>query len=208
MAISATYATKRTLILSPLAFFLTFVCQTSAYAEVYFNPRFLSDDPSAVADLSQFESGLEAPPGAYRVDIYLNDGFMTTKTVDFRLSSDKKFLDPCISLSSLSDMGVSVLSIPGISAMAKESCVPFSSISKQVSSRFDAGKQRLYLTVPQAMMRNQAHGYIPPELWDNGITAGLLNYTLTGNNAHTPTGGTSNYAYLNLQSGFNWGPGD
>ena len=38
-------------------------------ADIYFNPRFLADDPSAVADLSSFESGLEVPPGTYRVDI-------------------------------------------------------------------------------------------------------------------------------------------
>jgi outer membrane usher protein len=46
-------------------------------ADSYFNPRFLSDDPSAVADLSAFEKGLEAPPGRYRVDIYHDDYFTT-----------------------------------------------------------------------------------------------------------------------------------
>lgn len=205
MALSANYMTKRYLSVTPLALFLTLLCQPPAHADVYFNPRFLSNDPGAVADLSQFESGLEAPPGKYRVDIYLNNGFMTTRTVDFRLSADKKSLDPCISQSQLSEMGVSVLSIPGIAALAKDSCIPFSMVNKDATSKFDAGKQRLDLSIPQALMRNQAHGYIPPELWDNGITAGLLNYTFTGNNAHTPGSSSSNYAYLNLQSGFNWG---
>ncbi|MEK8802976.1 FimD/PapC N-terminal domain-containing protein, partial [Escherichia coli] len=37
-------------------------------AELYFNPRFLADDPQAVADLSRFENGQELPPGTYRVD--------------------------------------------------------------------------------------------------------------------------------------------
>ncbi len=40
-------------------------------------------------------------------------------------------------------------------------------------------------------MGNHARGYIPPELWDNGITAGLINYNFTGNNAHNTTGGSS-----------------
>jgi len=191
---------------TPLAVFLSFACQSAAYADVYFNPRFLSNDPGAVADLSQFESGLEAPPGTYRVDIYLNDGFITTRNVTFQLSPDKKSLEPCINQSQLSEMGVSVLAIPGISALAKDACVPMGMISKDASSRFDAGSQKLYLSIPQAMMHSRAQGYIPPELWDNGITAGLLNYTFTGNNARTPTGGNSTYAYLNLQSGFNFGP--
>ena len=34
-----------------------------AQAELYFNPRFLADDPAAVADLSGFEKGQELPPG-------------------------------------------------------------------------------------------------------------------------------------------------
>ncbi|MDD9693179.1 fimbria/pilus outer membrane usher protein, partial [Klebsiella grimontii] len=65
--------------------------------------------------------------------------------------------------------------------------------------------QRLYLTIPQAFMGNRARGYIPPELWDHGINAGLLNYNFTGNNVHNDVGGSSNYAYLNLQSGLNLG---
>lgn len=197
---------KKALIVSPMAAILALIFQPHVNAaDVYFNPRFLSNDPGAVADLSQFENGLEAPPGKYRVDIYLNNGFMVTREVDLRLSSDKKFLDPCLSLSQLSEMGVNILSFPGVSVLARGQCVPFSSLSQQVSSHFDAGKQRLDLTVPQAMMRDSAHGYIPPELWDNGITAGLLNYSLSGSRAKLPEGGSSNYAYLNLQSGFNIG---
>ena len=37
------------------------------------------------------------------------------------------------------------------------------------------------------------------------IGAGLLNYNFTGNNVHNDVGGSSNYAYLNLQSGLNLG---
>nr|WP_250390069.1 FimD/PapC N-terminal domain-containing protein [Escherichia coli] len=42
-------------------------------AEYYFNPRFLSNDLAESVDLSAFTKGREAPPGTYRVDIYLND---------------------------------------------------------------------------------------------------------------------------------------
>ena len=205
MVLSGKNKIPRRLLISPLAAFLTLICQSPAHAEVYFNPRFLSDDPGAVANLSQFENGLEAPPGKYRVDIYLNKGFMATREVDLRLNQNKTSLDPCISLSQLSEMGVNILAFPGAAAQIREQCVPFSSLSKQVSSHFDAGKQRLDLTVPQAMMRNSAQGYIPPELWDNGINAGLLNYSLSGSRAKLSDGETSNYSYLSLQSGFNLG---
>jgi outer membrane usher protein len=75
---------------------------------------------------------------------------------------------------------------------------------KDRTIRFDVAQQRLYLTIPQAFMGNRARGYIP-ELWDDGINALLLNYNFTGNNVHNDVGGSSNYAYLNLQSGLNLG---
>lgn len=50
-------------------------------AEYYFNPRFLSNDLAESVDLSAFTKGREAPPGTYRVDIYLNDEFMVWQRV-------------------------------------------------------------------------------------------------------------------------------
>ncbi|MGK3398490.1 FimD/PapC N-terminal domain-containing protein, partial [Escherichia coli] len=43
----------------------------------------------AVADLSRFENGQELPPGTYRVDIYLNNGYMATRDVTFN-TGDKE----------------------------------------------------------------------------------------------------------------------
>lgn len=66
----------------------------AARADLYFNPRFLADDPAAVADLSGFEKGQEVPPGTYRVDIYLNNGFMTTRDVTFQADAQGHGLSP------------------------------------------------------------------------------------------------------------------
>ena len=49
-------------------------------------------------------------------------------------------------------------------------------------------------------MQNSARGYIPPEQWDEGIPAALLNYSFTGNR-----GSEDDSYYLNLQSGLNYG---
>ncbi|WP_045857306.1 fimbrial biogenesis usher protein [Raoultella terrigena] len=177
----------------------------SARAELYFNPRFLADDPAAVADLSNFEKGQEVPPGTYRVDIYLNNGFMTTRDVTFKAGEEDHRLAPCLTRGQLASMGVNTPAVAGMEALAADACVPLAALIKESTSRFDVGQQRLYLTVPQAFMGNRARGYIPPELWDDGINAGLLNYNFTGNNVHNDIGGSSNYAYLNLQSGLNLG---
>lgn len=188
----------------PAAF--CFVMQVShVQAELYFNPRFLADNPAAVADLSDFEYGQEALPGTYRVDIYLNDGFMTTRDVTFNRGEKEHGLSPCLTRSQLSDMGVNTAAVTGINAHAADACVPLTELITDATTRFDVGQQRLYLTVPQVFMDNRARGYIPPELWDYGINAGQLNYNLTGNSVHNDTAGSRNYAYLNLQSGLNLG---
>ncbi|MDU6168521.1 MAG: fimbrial biogenesis usher protein [Citrobacter koseri] len=176
-----------------------------ARADLYFNPRFLADDPSAVADLSGFENGQEVPPGAYRVDIYLNDGLITTRDVTFNAGANGHRLEPCLTRSQLAGMGVSTSAITGMDTLASDACVPLTEMVKDATTRFDVSQQRLYLSVPQAFMGNRARGYIPPELWDDGINAGLLNYNFTGNNVHNDASDSSNYAYLNLQSGLHLG---
>jgi outer membrane usher protein len=195
------------LTLTPLAVMLLALCGggMSARAENYFNPRFLADDPAKVADLSGFEKGLEAPPGIYRVDIYMNDGFMSTRDVSFRADTDRQTLVPCLTRSQLAAMGVNTRSIPGMAVLAAEACVPLTSMIKEASTDFDVGRQRLSISIPQAFMGNLARGYIPPDQWQNGITAGLLNYSFTGSNVRSSQSSTSNYAFLNLQSGVNLG---
>lgn len=59
-------------------------------AEYYFNPRFLSNDLAESVDLSAFTKGREAPPGTYRVDIYLNDEFMIRAFHSVQLSHTER----------------------------------------------------------------------------------------------------------------------
>ncbi|WKJ96603.1 fimbrial biogenesis usher protein [Klebsiella michiganensis] len=197
---------RSTRILARIPLFILLTSQAfSAQAEFYFNPRFLSDDPTAVADLSGFENGQEIPPGTYRVDIYLNDGYMTTRDVTFDAGDKGKGLLPCLTRGQLASMGLSTSSIAGLGELPADSCVPLLEMIEDMTIRFDVAQQRLYLTIPQAFMGNRARGSIPPELWDDGINALLLNYNFTGNTVHNDIGGSSNYAYLNLQSGLNLG---
>ncbi|KFK91727.1 MULTISPECIES: fimbrial biogenesis usher protein [unclassified Serratia (in: enterobacteria)] len=194
------------LTLTPLALVLLVLCgDVSARAENYFNPRFLSDDPAQVADLSGFEKGFEAPPGLYRVDIYMNDGFMASRDVSFQADHNKKALVPCLTRSQLSTMGVNTQAIPGMAVLATDACVPLTKMIKDASTDFDVGRQRLSISVPQAFMGSRARGYIPPEQWQNGITAGLLNYSFTGSQVRSNQSSNINYAFLSLQSGVNLG---
>lgn len=189
-----------------LAFFIgVSLYPTWATAELYFNPRFLADDPSAVADLSAFEKGQEVPEGTYRVDVYLNDGYLFTRDVPFISNNKNKELLPCLTQSELAKMGVNTLAIPDINKHPKETCEPLTSFITDSTANFDVGLQRLSITIPQMYMKNRVRDFIPPELWDSGILAAILNYSLTGSNARNQDGKNSSYTYLNLQSGVNLG---
>lgn len=179
---------------------------SQSLAETYFNPRFLSDDPSAVASLSNFEKGIEAPPGSYRVNIYVNDNFVTNKEVKFDINKEKNRLEPCLSYQELVQLGMNGSAVKDISKdNLTVQCFPLSNKISDATSSFDVGTQKLSLNIPQAYMQAHGRDYISPELWSEGIPAAMVNYNFTGNKAKSPHGVSSDIAYLNLQSGINLG---
>lgn len=52
-----------------------------SYAESYFNPAFLLENGTSVADLSRFERGNHQPAGVYRVDLWRNDEFIGSQDI-------------------------------------------------------------------------------------------------------------------------------
>ncbi len=181
----------------------------SGYDELYFNPNFLSDDPDAVADLSRFEQGQEVLPGTYRVDIYLNDNFVASRDVQFVNAENDNAVLPCFTSAELMKMGVRLLSVNGkdTSKMAAdEQCYALTLLVEGSTADYNVNTQRLDITIPQALMSNRLSGDVSTDLWDEGINAGLLNYSFNGNNTKDRNGFDSNTAYLNLNSGINIGP--
>lgn len=72
---------------------------------------------------------------------------------------------------------------------------------------FNFEQQRLEISIPQAALRNNARGYIPPEQWDEGINALLLNYNFSGSYSRdrSENGTTHKSYFLGLNSGVNLG---
>ncbi|HAN9205742.1 TPA: fimbrial biogenesis outer membrane usher protein, partial [Escherichia coli] len=184
-------------------------------AEYYFNPRFLSNDLAESVDLSAFTKGREAPPGTYRVDIYLNDEFMASRDITFIADDNNADLIPCLSTDLLVSLGIKKSALLDNKEHSADkhvpdnsACTPLQDRLADASSEFDVGQQHLSLSVPQIYVGRMARGYVSPDLWEEGINAGLLNYSFDGNsinNRSNHNAGKSNYAYLNLQSGINIG---
>lgn len=176
----------------------------AGWSESYFNPAFLSDDTASVADLSRFEQGHQQAPGVYRVDIWRNDEFIGTQDVRFEQAENTPpvagGLSPCITRAMLDRFGVNVAAFPELAQVQGEACVPLTTAIPGSETVFNFASQRLNVSLPQVALQNSARGYIPPEQWDEGIPAALLNYSFTGNR-----GSEDDSYYLNLQSGLNYG---
>lgn len=179
----------------------------SAMAQEYFNPHALEMDmPGQRAiDLERFSSRGGQLPGTYRVDIYLNDSHITQRDVNF-VYVDGTLL-PDITPQQLQEMGVKLDAFPTLQQLpASQAISRLQDYIPDASSRFDFSRQRVDISIPQAALTSEARGYIDPSLWDQGITAGLLNYTFSGaNTSRDNRSGTDDSYYLNLRSGLNVG---
>lgn len=189
-------------------FIISALYSSQSVAQQKFNPAFLAEDPTAVADLNYLLQGSDALPGKYRVDIYINDHFIATEDIDFefrpqRDAPDHKLM-PALTVEKLNTLGVNTDAFSSFSKFKGDSAPPFESIIPDAAAHFDFEQQKLYISIPQAAMKSGARGYISPERWDEGINAALLNYSFTGSNAWGKS--SSNNAYLNVQSGVNVGP--
>lgn len=200
------------LIFKPLAYMIAVALGSiisTAHAREYFNPALLEVDNPAMkgADLSAFEDGSQAP-GKYRVDIIINDQMMDTREVEFKSeknASGEKVLVPCLSPGQLESYGVKTSQYPDLEKSPE--CASLAAIP-DASAKFLFASQKLVLSLPQTALTTQARGYVSPELWDEGITALQLNYSLSGDNTYAKkgTGTDSDSQYANLRPGFNIGP--
>lgn len=185
---------------------LAALCPLDLYAERYFNPAFLSDDPGSVADLSLLEKGYQRP-GSYRVDIWRNDEFIATQDIRFERRANSAAggasggLMPCFSAALLERISVNMAAFPAMKLQQDRDCIDIGQAIPGAQTAFTFSTMRLDIGLPQASMHLRARDYIPPESWDEGIPAALFNYSFSGNH-----GTQSDSYFFALQSGLNYGP--
>ncbi len=179
-------------------------------AQDIFNPALLEMDgpQTGVRDLSAYEQAGGQQPGIYRVDIYLNNVFMDTRDVVFQQNQvlGETELQPCLKVEELAEWGVRIKQFPELGHKS-EDCADLSVIP-QAKSSFRFNQQRLLLSFPQTAVSSAARGWVDPKLWDNGVTAFLLNYSFSGANNWSRQSDVPNSdnQYVNLRPGINVGP--
>jgi len=178
-------------------------------AQVTFNDAFVQMPRGARIDISRFNKGNVTLPGTYSADVYINGDRIGRNTVVLRETrAGSGDVQPCIDQAMLERVGVDLgkLTPEAIARLADgAACATLSDLVPDAVATFDIGELRLDLSVPQISMNRQARGYVDPKYWDNGVTAGRLEYN--ANVYHTDSHGySSTHGYLGLVAGINVGP--
>lgn len=171
---------------------------------LHFDPNAL--DPrggGTPADLDIFALGGQLP-GTYHVDIYLNRSHVATRDIVFKV--DQNSLRPQLTVKDLSDIGINTSAFPALIKSGTDKVISnLGEFIPEATSHFDFNHQRLDLQVPQASLSFDARNRVDPALWDQGISALLMNYNLTGAKSSNNGGQETTSAFLNLTSGANFG---
>lgn len=130
-------------------------------------------------------------PGSYPVSVLINSQDFGQNSLDFTLKGDK--LVPCVPVSLLLNAGVRK---DQLKIDPATECVDVSEAIEESTVYFDSKKLSVHILIPQENLDQSAQGYIDPEKWDDGITALLLNYNVSGSRTshdHTATHSTNVY---------------
>ncbi|RSZ31171.1 MULTISPECIES: fimbria/pilus outer membrane usher protein [unclassified Variovorax] len=153
--------------------------QSQQLAGSSFNEEFLNiggDQPHA--DLSLFSFGNRVLAGKYMVDVSLNERGTGQTEIRFVDREGRNDAEPCITRGMLDDWGVNVAVFAALVNAPDDACIDLSAISPEARYSYDAGRQRLFVSIPQAALKRSARGAVGPEKWSRGITAGMLDYQL------------------------------
>ncbi|MEN5427708.1 fimbria/pilus outer membrane usher protein [Stenotrophomonas pennii] len=161
-----------------------------AAPNVEFNAQFLQGSQAGALDLSRFESG-EDVPGVYSADIKVNGVVVARRDVELR-ALDNGSTAVCLSPELISVLGVDPARLPQPGSATDGdgqpiplqplpdtvSCEPLSTFIPQASMRFEAGELALEASIPQAYLSRDPRGWVSPELWDDGVNAATLGYSI------------------------------
>uniref|UniRef100_UPI003341490D fimbria/pilus outer membrane usher protein n=1 Tax=Castellaniella defragrans TaxID=75697 RepID=UPI003341490D len=175
--------------------------------EVKFNADVLQSFGGVPVDVSRFSLGNFAAPGDYLVPVSVNDRPVGRTTVRIRQLTGETFPQPCVDtdLLMLASVNLSRLDESAQALLQAQSCLRIAELIPGGRVEFDNSEQRLDLSIPQIWLNRSARGYVDPQYWDDGITAGLLRYNANLYRYDSAFGEAATQGYLGLDSGFNIG---
>ncbi|MFJ4141396.1 fimbria/pilus outer membrane usher protein [Pseudomonas sp. NPDC089734] len=167
---------------------------------VRFNTAFIqgSDQPP---DLQEFLRANSVLPGTYRVDVYVNRALSGRRDITFSRNDRSGLIEPCLSPEMLQNFGLDLERLPEAVGQA---CFDLAARVEFARVDYRPDALRLDISVPQAVMARSRRGYVSPELWEQGETAGFANYTFNAARRQN-RGVQADQYYLGLRNGLNVG---
>jgi len=177
------------------------------------SPAIVEFDPDMLqfpVDVRLFAQSNALPAGTYRVDLYTNEEWKGRGSVRFAMvSGDDRVAQPCFDLTLLETLGFDLAQLTVEAAASLQTgamCGPLAALITGAQARYDSGNLRLDVAAPQILLRREARGSVDPALWEDGIRAGLLDYSYNGYRMENAgVGGSDTSHYLSLRAGFNLG---
>lgn len=187
------------------AFFSVACAADTSFVE--FNTNFISPDSKNRIDIARFQKGVPIP-GKYNVEVIINDVAMgqydlqvsngSGQNVDGDICLSKKtFINLEFNTEKLSRESLTLLN-----RAEDNDCLPINQILPEASFELDTGEQTLSLAIADIYLIKRPRGYVNPALWDQGITAGILNYNANFYRNVT-SHNESDAIYAGINSGFN-----
>lgn len=189
-------------------------CASNSWAaeqSVEFDNTFLMGAGAKDIDVNRYSEGNPAPPGRYDVSVFINNQAATSLNIEFVETANSRSAQPCISASTLLQLHIRQPDSLAENAIlqkrdsAMQDCLNLDVAIPQSSISYNSNDQRLDINVPQIWLQKTYANYVDPSLWDEGINAAMLSYSLNTWRSESPDQ-TSESTYAGLMGGINlWG---
>ena len=153
-------------------------------------------------NLSRFRESNLVEPGTYNLQVLLNGIALGPQDVLFVAGDQPNHAKACFSRLQLEQLGVKLEELPQDKLTGD--CLDLPALIAGASAAIDVGEQRLNLSIPQALLRRNPRGYVSPERWDRGVTAGFLDYNLSAYQSSSQ-GVNQQSTYGSFNAGLNLG---
>lgn len=184
-----------------ITFSLLMLSTLSSKAEEFkFNTDILSKNLTE-KDKGYLISG-KSKPGKYDIDIYINGIFIENRKITFESGKDG-YLTPYLNRTDVIRWGVDPKKID---SKGKKDSVDLLS-NKLIRMNLDLNNSKLNFSIPQELLVTEYNDISPVDLWDDGINAFVMNYSVGTNENENRQGRTSKTrsSWGQFSPGFNLG---
>ncbi len=151
-------------------------------------------------DIKQFSKAEFIPKGVYYSSVYLNSHFLTNNNIEIKTDEFGASF-PCVSASLLKSIDFDHKYLPKPFSeilMSNDSCVDLKAYIPDSKLIYDISSTQLTIQIPQLYLERTLAGYVPPSLWDSGISALSVSYNI---NAYNYENGQSVNGYFTAGTG-------